>query len=132
MTIQVVAGLIHQQDRLLVCQRREGGSFPLKWEFPGGKVENGEDYLTALRRELKEELGIDLQSATEIFRHRHSYPDRVVVDLVFFRVDDYQGTVSNLAFHRFLWVEVQRLKELDFLDGDLPLIENLINQGFVH
>ncbi len=132
MTVQVVAGLIHQQDRLLVCQRREGGSFPLKWEFPGGKVENGEDYLTALRRELKEELGIELQSATEIFRHRHSYPDRLVVELVFFRVDDYQGTVSNLAFHRFLWVEIQGLKELDFLDGDLPLIEKIINQGFIH
>lgn len=132
MTVQVVAGLIHQQDRLLACQRREGGSFPLKWEFPGGKVENGEDYLTALRRELKEELGIELQSATEIFRHRHSYPDGLVVELVFFRVDEYQGMVSNLAFHRFLWVEVQGLKELDFLDGDLPLIEKIVNQGFVH
>ena len=132
MTVQVVAGLIHQQDRLLVCQRKEGGSFPLKWEFPGGKVENGEDYLTALRRELKEELGIELQSAKEIFRHRHSYPDRLVVELVFFRVDDYQGTVSNLAFHRFLWVEIQGLKELDFLDGDLPLIDKIINQGFIH
>jgi len=132
MTVQVVAGLICESERLLVCQRREGGSFPLKWEFPGGKVENGEDYLTALRRELKEELGIEIQSATEICRHRHSYPGRLDVELVFFRVDDYQGTVSNLVFHRFLWVEVQGLKELDFLDGDLPLIEKIINQGFVH
>ncbi len=81
---------------------------------------------------FRQELGIELQSATEIFRHRHSYPQGLDVSLVFFRVDDYQGMVSNLAFHRFLWVEIQGLKELDFLDGDLPLIEKIINQGFIH
>ena len=127
-TIQVVAALLYRGNRLLVCQRKENGSFPLKWEFPGGKVERGEGYLVALCRELREELGIEVQSATEIFRHKHLYPDRTEVDLTFFRVDDYREPVANRVFQQILWIEVQRLKELDFLEGDLPLIEKLARQ----
>ncbi len=127
-TIQVVAALLYRENRLLVCQRKENGSFPLKWEFPGGKVERGEGNLAALCRELREELGIEVQSATEIFRHKHLYPDRTEVDLTFFRVDDYRAPVANRVFQQILWIEVQRLKELDFLEGDLPLIEKLARQ----
>jgi len=127
-TIQVVAALLYRENRLLVCQRKENGSFPLKWEFPGGKVERGEGNLAALCRELREELGIEVQSATEIFRHKHLYPDRTEVDLTFFRVDDYREPVANRVFQQILWIEVQRLKELDFLEGDLPLIEKLARQ----
>ncbi|MEK7377661.1 MAG: (deoxy)nucleoside triphosphate pyrophosphohydrolase [Candidatus Binatota bacterium] len=127
-TIQVVAALLYRGNRLLVCQRKENGTFPLKWEFPGGKVERGEGYLAALCRELREELGIEVQSATEIFRHKHLYPDRTEVDLTFFRVDDYRAPVANRVFQQILWIEVQRLKELDFLEGDLPLIEKLVRQ----
>ena len=127
-TIQVVAALLCRENRLLVCQRKENGSFPLKWEFPGGKVERGEGNLAALCRELREELGIEVLSATEIFRHKHLYPDRTEVDLTFFRVDDYREPVANRVFQQILWIEVQRLKELDFLEGDLPLIEKLARQ----
>jgi 8-oxo-dGTP diphosphatase len=124
--VRVVAGLIYQGDRVLACQRKEGGSFPLKWEFPGGKVENGEDDLATLRRELKEELGIEVQSAREVFRHSHSYPDQIV-DLIFFKIEIYRGSVSNKVFERVRWLNVKDLKELDFLEGDLPLIEKLIS-----
>jgi 8-oxo-dGTP diphosphatase len=124
--VRVVAGLIYQGDRVLVCQRKEGGSFPLKWEFPGGKVENREDDLATLRRELKEELGIEVQSAGEVFRHSHSYPDQIV-DLIFFKIEIYRGSVSNKVFERVRWLNVKDLKELDFLEGDLPLIEKLIS-----
>ncbi|HLD29421.1 MAG TPA: (deoxy)nucleoside triphosphate pyrophosphohydrolase [bacterium] len=130
-TIQVVAALLYRENRLLVCQRKENGSFPLKWEFPGGKVERGEGNLAALCRELREELGIEVLSATEIFRHKHLYPDRTEVDLTFFRVDDYREPVANRVFQQILWVEVQRLKELDFLEGDLPLIEKLARQEII-
>lgn len=132
MAIQVVAALIYQGDRLLVCQRRENGAFPLKWEFPGGKVERGEGYLTALQRELKEELGIEVQSATEIFRHSHFYPDPLEVELIFFRVENYRGAVANRAFQQVLWVDIRRLEELDFLEGDLPLIDKLIHGQLRH
>jgi len=126
--IEVVAALIYRAGRLLVCQRKENGAFPMKWEFPGGKVERGEEYIPALQRELREELGIEIMSATEIFRHSHSYPGQAEVELIFFQVEDYRGEIQNLAFSRLLWTEVQNLKELDFLEGDLPLIERLTRQ----
>lgn len=124
----VVAALIFRGDRLLVCQRRAQGSFPLKWEFPGGKVERGEEYVGALRRELREELGIEIRSAREVFRHQHLYPNGSEVELIFFRVDDYREALVNRVFQQILWVETQRLKELDFLEGDLPLVEKLSRQ----
>jgi 8-oxo-dGTP diphosphatase len=127
-TMQVAVALICRQDRLLVCQRRDSGAFPLKWEFPGGKVETGEGYSSALRRELKEELGIEVQSATEVYRHSHLYPDGTEVELVFFRVDDYRGRVENHVFRRILWVEISGLQELDFLEGDLPIIEKIMRR----
>jgi 8-oxo-dGTP diphosphatase len=103
--MEVVAALIYRDDRLLVCQRRETDSFPLKWEFPGGKVEKGEGPLGALRRELREELGIEVQSASEVFRHAHSYSSGTEVELTFYRVKQYSGVVMNLVFQELLWVE---------------------------
>jgi mutator protein MutT len=126
--IQVVAALIYQGGRLLVCQRREEGPFPLKWEFPGGKVEGGEEGWAALRRELLEELGIEILSAKEIYRHQHRYPDPLEVELIFFRVEVYRGTVVNRAFQQILWAELRELEQLDFLEADLPLIERLLSQ----
>lgn len=126
--MEVVAALIYQGGRLLVCQRRPVGAFPLRWELPGGKVEPGEGYREALERELKEELGIEMLSASAVFRHRHLYPGAMEVELIFFQVRDYRGPVTNRAFHRVLWVEVERLGEFDFLEGDLPLIRKLLQE----
>lgn len=124
--MKVVAALIREGDRLLVCQRRGEGSFPLKWEFPGGKVEDGETCLEALRRELREELGIEIQSATETFRTRHLYPGPLEVDLRFFRVDHFGGAPVNHAFQQLCWVSMNDLNRLDFLEADLALIGKLV------
>lgn len=123
--IEVVAGLILRDDRLLICQRREDEPFPLQWEFPGGKVERGESYLDALRRELREELDIEVGDATEIFRHQHVYPGFARVDLRFFRVKEYRGVVRADAFQQVAWVETKKLDRIDFLEGDLPLIREI-------
>ncbi len=109
-SILVVAALIYDGDRLLVCQRRADGSFPLKWEFPGGKLEVGEDPLAALRRELEEELGIQVQSAKEIFRNIHSYPNGITVELFFFKVGDFRGTIRNRAFQQITWLGIRELE----------------------
>ena len=127
--MQVVAALIVQSNRLLVCQRREGGPFALKWEFPGGKVEPGEDLMQALSRELREELEIEIPSAREIFRHSHTYRDGMKVELIFFRVDEYRGKIVNKVFHDVRWARLEELGTFDFLDGDLPLIERLVSNG---
>jgi 8-oxo-dGTP diphosphatase len=128
-TVEVVAGLIFEQRRLLVCQRNAQSVFPLKWEFPGGKVEEGEAHEVALRRELKEELDIDAQCLSEIFRHEHVYPQVTRVKLRFFRIIGYSGQVKNLVFEQIKWVPTAQLQELDFLEGDLPLIQKLACDG---
>jgi len=128
--MQVVAALIVNGNRLLVCRRREGGAFPLKWEFPGGKVERGEGLLEALSRELREELAIEVNASEEIYRHNHCYRDGTQVELIFFRVEDYRGEIVNRVFHDIRWVSREELKQLDFLDGDLPLIERLVGGGW--
>jgi 8-oxo-dGTP diphosphatase len=125
-TVEVVAGLIFDQKRLLVCQRNSQSSFALKWEFPGGKVERGEGYEDALRRELREELGIEAQSLNEVFRQEYLYPEITKVNLRFFRVLDYSGEVKNLVFQQIKWVAVKELVELDFLDADVPLVQKLV------
>ena len=125
--IEVVAGLIFDQDRLLVCQRKAAGPFALKWEFPGGKVERGEGHEAALRRELKEELDIEAGGLNQVFHHQHYYPEVARVSIRFFRVEDYSGELKNLVFQQIQWVPVGQLLRLDFLDGDLPLVRKLVS-----
>lgn len=123
--IEVVAGLLCENGRVLVCQRRANAAFPLKWEFPGGKVENGERYEDALRRELWEELQIEVETAIKIFDYQHTYTGVSQADLKFFRVQRYRGEVKNLIFEQIAWVEFEKLLDFDFLEGDLPLIKKL-------
>jgi 8-oxo-dGTP diphosphatase len=125
--VDVVAGLILRDQRLLVCQRDEHAAFPLKWEFPGGKVEQGESPLTALKRELKEELAIEVYRATEIFSRDHAYPGTIEVNLRFFRIDEYDGEPRNLLFQQITWMPIKDLLQLDFLEGDLPFIHELLS-----
>ncbi|HEY1268026.1 MAG TPA: (deoxy)nucleoside triphosphate pyrophosphohydrolase [Candidatus Binatia bacterium] len=126
--ITVVAALIVNNGRILVCQRR-GGPFASKWEFPGGKVEAGEALETALFRELKEELDIEVSAAKEIFRHGHRYGHDRAVDLIFFRVDGYAGVMRNRIFEDIRWAEAKELSQFDFLDGDLPLLDKIAAEG---
>jgi len=127
--IQVVAGLIFRDGRLLVCQRHENGRFPLKWEFPGGKVELGESDVEALGRELREELGIAVREAKPVFQHEHVYPGGPAVSLRFFRILSHDGAVQNLVFQRIEWVDWVALENLDFLEADRPLIQRLVADG---
>jgi mutator protein MutT len=129
--IKVVAGLIYKDGRLLVCQRKAGAPFPLKWEFPGGKVEEGESEFDALRRELREELAIDIGAATLVYRHDHSYAGGPAVSLRFYRVEQFEGEVTNLIFEQILWCKVSELRRLDFLAGDEPIIDKLLLDGQV-
>lgn len=121
-TITVVAGLVQQQGALLICQRRHDSAFALQWEFPGGKVEPGETHEESLHRELREELDIDARIGPERYRTRHHYPGKYTVELIFFDVSDFQGTLCNRAFEQIRWVAPASLPTFDFLEGDAELI----------
>jgi 8-oxo-dGTP diphosphatase len=127
-TITVVAGLIQQGQRLLICQRRRDGAFALQWEFPGGKVEPGETYEEGLHRELREELGIAARIGPEAYRTRHDYPGKYTVELLFYHVTDFSGTLHNYAFEQICWALPADLATYDFLEGDAELIA-LLSQG---
>lgn len=129
--VNVVAGLIFRGGRVLGCQRHEKSAFPLKWEFPGGKVETGESDTDALRRELKEELGIAVNQMTFYYQHEHVYPDGPEVSLRFFRVLSFDDEVRNLVFQTIEWLELSELAAHDFLAGDIPLINKLVESGDV-
>ena len=122
---QVVAALIVQDEKLLVCQRTRHQSMPLKWEFPGGKIEDGEQPRDALRRELEEELGIDAQIGDEVARIRHEYPNGGMVDLRFYLVKEYGGEIENRIFRDIQWARRDELPGFDFLEADLTLVQDL-------
>ncbi|HZQ67684.1 MAG TPA: (deoxy)nucleoside triphosphate pyrophosphohydrolase [Terriglobales bacterium] len=122
---QVVAGLIFQDGKVLICQRTKYQTMPLKWEFPGGKIEEGEQPRDALRRELEEELGIVAQIGEEVARIRHEYRGGGAVELRFFAVRSYQGLLENRIFKDIRWAEFSDLPSFDFLEADLTLVQSL-------
>ena len=122
---RVVAGLILQNGKLLVCQRTRHQTMPLKWEFPGGKIEEGEQPRDALRRELEEELGILATIGDEVARIQHEYPNGGVVELRFFVVQEYRGELENRIFRDVQWAKATDLPKFDFLEADLTLVNNL-------
>ena len=122
---RVVAALIVKDGKLLVCQRTRHQTMPLKWEFPGGKIEDGEQPRDALRRELEEELGIDARIGDEVERIVHEYPNGTSVELRFFAVREYAGELENRIFKDMRWAERQELTSFDFLEADLTLVRKL-------
>ena len=123
--INVVAGLLYREGKLLVCQRRKDSAHSLKWEFPGGKVEPGESDDDALRRELQEELNIEIDRPFLIHRHEHQYPGGAAVTLSFYRIKNFSGDMRNLVFEQIAWIALSELLQLDFLEGDIPLVRQL-------
>jgi 8-oxo-dGTP diphosphatase len=122
---RVVAALIVKDDLILACQRTRHQVMPLKWEFPGGKIEEGEQPRDAMRRELEEELGIAADVGAEVARIVHEYPGGGSVELRFFEVRTYQGELENRIFREIRWVTRQELLGLDFLEADLGLVKEL-------
>jgi 8-oxo-dGTP diphosphatase len=122
---QVVAGLIVRGSELLICQRTKYQPMPLKWEFPGGKVEPAEEPQAALARELDEELGIHAAIGPEVATVAHTYRNGNSVELHFFLVEAYEGEVENRIFKDVRWVPRETLPQFDFLEADKTLIEEI-------
>lgn len=125
--IVVVAAVIERQDRrLLIGQRRKNDSSALKWEFPGGKVQNGESPEAALARELREELGVTLTKSAEVGRVHHRYPNIPdELEIRFFAASFAEPEVTPVSFEQIAWVLPRELGDYDFLAANAPLIAEL-------
>lgn len=129
--IEVAAGLLRDGELILVCQRRASAAHPLRWEFPGGKLEPGESPDACLQRELLEELAIDATIGARIASVEHRYPDGPHVRVHFFAIASHRGTIENRVFERIEWRPLVRLGELDLLDADRPLVALLRRQAML-
>ena len=97
---QVVAALLVRGGQVLICQRTKDQAQPLKWEFPGGKIEAGETREAALKRELQEELGIDAEIGRNVASLCHRYHNDSEFELHFFLVERYSGEFEQQHFRR--------------------------------
>ena len=124
-TLEVVAGaLFDASGRVLIAQRPPGKMLAGRWEFPGGKLHDGEVAYDGLVRELREELGVEVQSAERLVRYQHEYPGRVVW-LDMWVVGAWSGEPQGLDGQALKWVEVARLHEEDILEADAPIVAAL-------
>ena len=124
----VVGGLIYQNEKILICQRKEEGDHPLKWEFPGGKLKDSENNKEALKRELKEELSIEVNEM--IFFDEYLYEYKKLsknLKLVFFQIFQFEGEILNKVHQQLKWIDISKLGDYDFLEGDLKIINKLMN-----
>ena len=120
----VAAALAIEQGTLLVTQRKKGSSYGLLWEFPGGKVEEGEDPRGALRRELKEELDVEAEVGGLFDAVFHFYPDYPILLLVYrCRVD--KSSLKPIGCHALRWVTPRELGKLPMPPADDPVRKHL-------
>lgn len=120
--LEVVAAVIRDENgKVLIAQRpidkHQGG----KWEFPGGKVEQGESRRAALGRELNEELGIEISSSTRLISVYHEYEDKSIY-LDVYEVTQWQGEASGCEGQPVKWVEPSDIDSYDFPDANAPII----------
>jgi len=121
--LRVAAGAVFDdRQRVLICRRPPHAHQGDLWEFPGGKLEPGESIASALRRELREEVGIEVISARPLIRVRHDYPDRKVL-LDVWRVDRFSGVATGHEGQPVRWVLPRDLERYRFPAANLPIIK---------
>ncbi len=123
--LHVACAIIEQDGAVLTAQRSATMSLPLKWEFPGGKIEAGETAEECLIRELREELGVSVFIGSALSPATHSYQD-FTVTLYPFTCSLTGGTVTMHEHHALKWVEPQQMPELDWAAADLPVISEYL------
>jgi 8-oxo-dGTP diphosphatase len=125
--LHVVAGVLYDgEGRVLLAQRPEGKFMAGKWEFPGGKLKAGETEAAALKRELAEELGIEVLDCSKLMRLEHQYPDRQVT-LSVWSIAHYSGSAQGLEGQALRWVAPAGLFREDLLPADWPIVD-VLNQ----
>lgn len=122
--IQVAAAVIDSGDLYLITRRKAGTHLAGLWEFPGGKCEEGESLKDCLRREVREELGVEITEPVPFQTVRHDYPEKSV-ELHFFRCTIKAGTAQVLGCDDLKWVTAKELATFEFPPADRTLVKAL-------
>ena len=126
-----MGGIIVDENKILIAQRSNQKDHPLKWEFPGGKIKVNENPIEALKREIKEELSIDIKKSKFLLDYQYDYQDIKKIHLYFYKIDEYVGKVKNIEHNQLLWIQRNHLEKLDFLDGDRMIIDHIQNSNIL-
>ena len=125
--IHVVCAVIEQNGLILCAQRSERMALPLKWEFPGGKIEPGEAEEPALMREIQEELNVDIEILERLPVHDYAYTPEKIIRLIPYRCVIEDVSQLQAREHAELrWVERHQLSELDWAAADVPVVNDVI------
>jgi 8-oxo-dGTP diphosphatase len=125
--VRVVAAVIERDGRFLITQRLPRATFPYHWEFPGGKVEPGEDDATALRRELTEELGVTVEVCGLLAAKVHEYPD-ITIDFRVYKCLMIADSIECLLCNDFRWVTMEELPGYQFPPADVDAIRLMTSE----
>jgi 8-oxo-dGTP diphosphatase len=124
--IRVVAAMLEKDGCYLITQRRPGASLPLLWEFPGGRVEDGESDARALAREISEELGLEIEVGERAVQVHHVY-SAYEIDFAVYRCSVKQGDVQHGRVHDHRWVKPQDLDKYQFPPADEKTLAQLLD-----
>ncbi|WP_010251946.1 (deoxy)nucleoside triphosphate pyrophosphohydrolase [Acetivibrio cellulolyticus] len=125
--IDVVGAAIKNGSKVLAAQRSEIMKSPLKWEFVGGKVEKDETHQAALKRELREELGIDISVGDFIAKGSSIVEDKKI-NLYVYDAQILEGLPQKREHAQIIWVDIERIMDLDWAEADIPACEQLLRQ----
>ena len=121
--IKVVCGIIsNSEGKIFIARRKEGKTMGGKWEFPGGKLEQGETEQACLQRELLEELGMQVKVGEKLGENEHHYTD-FSIRLIAYQCEFISATYALTDHDAYEWVEVKVLSSFDLADADIPLLE---------
>lgn len=124
--IHVSCAIIRHKGKILICQRSSAMKLPLKWEFPGGKIEKGESKEACLVREIKEELDIAITVKSRLKEVNHAYEDFSICLYPFIASLDY-GQPKALEHAQFKWVTSEELLNYDWAEADIPIVEEYLS-----
>lgn len=125
--VNIVAGVIKDKDKILICKRPKTKSNGLLWEFAGGKVEKGESLIKALERECLEEINVKVKVNELIMETEYVYPD-ITVLIHFFYAEIIDGDLKALEHSEIKWIEAKDLSKYNFCSANKDIIEFLGNE----
>lgn len=128
MTRDVVAALIWENNKFMICQRPAHKTRGLLWEFVGGKTEDGETKEEALVRECREELGVTVRPLDVYMELTHEYPD-LTVNLTLFNAEIAEGIPKKLEHNDIRWITVSEISQFEFCPADVEILNKLIREN---